>query len=158
MYSTILDNDQARLSGSWDKQDAQLQQFGFDVYTADDSGLSTSRYMPSLAYSGEYAVFMWLSPSEKQSSKMRILIHHAEGEMEVLLDGKNGKLGWRSLGIYPFQEGSSGYVELNSADDGIVIADAFKWESVTRYNDGSDVDQIALEAQDGIILIPCNPK
>jgi hypothetical protein len=73
----------------------------------------------------------------------------------VQFDAKTGDLGWRSLGVFPFNKGKTGSIELHSGGNGVVIADAYKWESVKRYNDGSKVNQITLQPQDGIVLISC---
>ena len=42
---------------------------------------------------------------------------------------------------------------LAATGSGTVVADAFKWVSTARYNDGSQVSQITLQPQDGIVLL-----
>jgi len=155
LFEATVDDDQAVLTGSWKKQSAQLNQFGATVQQANPASTSTAVYAPDLAYSEDYEVFAWVSPSTGQSSAVQVTVHHAQGDAGVQLDAKTGNLGWRSLGVFPFNKGKTGSIELHSGGNGVVIADAFKWESVKRYNDGSKVNQITLQPQDGIVLISC---
>lgn len=157
LFKTIVDDDHASKVGNWKTQTARLDQFGETVQAVQDNGYSTITYTPSLAYSGTYEVYAWVSLSNEQSSTMRITIHNTQGMEEVLLNGQTGKLGWKSLGLFPFDAGNSESVVFHSGGDGITFADAIKWESTVRYNDGSMINQITLQPQDGIILIPCNP-
>ena len=36
---------------------------------------------------------------------------------------------------------------------GTVVADAFKWVSTARYNDGSEASEVTLQPQDGAVLL-----
>jgi hypothetical protein len=110
-------------------------------------------YSPVLAYGGEYEVLAWVAPTITQSSAVPVTIHHAQGETVALLDETAGEVGWRSLGKYPFSAGGVGRATLTALGSGAVVADAFKWVSTTRYNNGSQVSQITLQPQDGIILL-----
>jgi len=157
LFETIVDADQAKSVGGWKKHDAGLDQFGKSVLVANANSSSTVTYTPSLAYSGTYEVFAWVSPTDNQSTSMLVSIHHANGNTDVQLDEKSGKLGWRSLGVFLFNDDSSGSIELHSNGQGISVADAIKLATTVRYNDGSKVDQITLQPQDGIVLVSCKP-
>ena len=54
---------------------------------------------------------------------------------------------------YDFGVGKEGSVTLTAGEDGLTVADAFKWETTARYNDGSMVRDITLQPQDGIVLL-----
>jgi len=71
----------------------------------------------------------------------------------VLLDETVGEVGWHSLGTYTFDAGKGGSVVLATTGNGTVVADAFKWVSTTRYNDGTQVSRITLQPLDGIVLL-----
>jgi hypothetical protein len=115
--------------------------------------VATAIYTPTLAYSGTYEVLAWVVPSITQSSRVSVTIRHGLGETVALLDQTDGEVGWHSLGTYPFSGGDGGRVVLAATGNGIVVADAFKWESTARFNDGSQVSQVTLQPQDGIVLL-----
>ena len=71
----------------------------------------------------------------------------------VLLDQTSGDIGWHSLGAYSFSAGKIGSASIIPTGTGIVTADALKWVSTTRFNDGSGVDVITLPPLDGIVLL-----
>jgi hypothetical protein len=71
----------------------------------------------------------------------------------ALLDETAGEVGWHSLGKYPFTAGGAGRATLTATGSGAVVADAFKWVSTARYNDGSEVSQVTLQPQDGAVLL-----
>jgi hypothetical protein len=156
LFQTRVDDDEARASMGWTQQRADYDQFGGTVQTATAGGthpLATVAYVPSLAYDGTYEVLAWVVPSVTQSSGVSVTVRHAHGETVALLDQAVGEVGWRSLGTYPFRAGETGGVVLAATGEGTVVADAFKWESTARYNDGSPVSQITLQPQDGIVLL-----
>ena len=84
---------------------------------------------------------------------MTLTIQHANGDANVVISEADGQIGWLSLGVYSFDTGDSGSVQFSATGNGSVVADAVKWVSVDRYNDGSQVDQISLQPLDGIILL-----
>jgi len=92
-----------------EKQDAQFDQYGSSVRVASDNSSSTVTYTPSLTYAGTYGVFAWVSPAEDQSSSILVSVHPAIGNVDVQLNEKTGKLGWRSLGNFPFNKDGSGF-------------------------------------------------
>jgi hypothetical protein len=94
----------------------------------------------------------WVVPTATQSSAVDLTIHHADGETTVTLDETQGEIGWRNMGTYRFDAGNGGRAVLSASGDGLVVADAFKWVSTARYNDGRAVNQVDLQPQDAIIL------
>ncbi len=153
LFQVRVDDEEAVASAGWDALDATVDQFGKSVRVASGGTGVTMTYSPALAYKGMYEVLAWVAPSATQSSAVSVTIRHAEGETLVLLDEASGDIGWRSLGKYTFDAGTTGSATLAATGSGIVVADAFKWVSTARYNDGSQVREITLQPQDGRILL-----
>jgi len=153
LFQARLDDNDLLANGNWVKSAANFSQFGSTVYTTlGPNPLATVTYQPNLLYGGTYQVLAWVVPTATQSSAVDITIHHADGETTVTLDETQGEIGWRDLGTYRFEAGTSGHAVLSASGEGLVVADAFKWVSTARYNDGQTVQQIDLQPQDAIIL------
>ena len=147
------DDDEAGVSAGWTERAADYDQFGATIQVAPAGTGATVTYTPTLAYSGTYEVLAWVVPTTTQSSAVSVTIRHAGGETVVLLDETAGEVGWHSMGTFTFHAGEEGGAVLAATGDGIVVADAFKWVSTARYNDGRQVSQITLQPQDGIVLL-----
>lgn len=156
LFSVRVDDDQAKVTGSWQVSNASFNQFGSTVHTADPGSDGMITYVPRLAYEGNYEVLVWVNPTAEQSHQVTYTITHALGKSTVTLDGTSGSVGWHSLGVFTFHSGNKGKVSINGSLDGFVVADALKWESVARYNDGSRVTSVTLQPNDGIILVDCD--
>lgn len=153
LFQARLDDDDLLVNGNWVKSSASFSQFGNTVYTlAAPDPLATITYQPNLFYDGIYQVLAWVVPTATQSSTVDITIHHADGETTVTLDETQGEIGWRDLGTYRFGAGTNDRVVLSATGTGLVVADAVKWVSTARYNDGQAVRQVILQPQDAIIL------
>jgi hypothetical protein len=153
LFQARVDDDEAQASAGWSEEAANREQFGATVHLASGGSATIVTYAPPLAYSGEYEVLAWVSPTTTQSSAVSVTIHHVRGETVALLDETAGEVGWHSLGRYTFSAGGAGGATLAATGEGVVVADAFKWESTARYNDGSQVRWITLQPQDGIVLL-----
>jgi hypothetical protein len=153
LFQVRVDDEEAVVSAGWDTLDATVDQFGRSVRVASGGTGVTMTYSPALAYQGTYEVLAWVAPSAAQSSAVSVTIQHAQGEATVLLDEAAGDIDWRSLGKYTFDVGKTGSATLAATGSGTVVADAFKWVSTARYNDGSQVSWITLEPQDGMLLL-----
>lgn len=155
LYSLRVDDNEAIASGDWMVENASFDQFGSTIHVAVPGTNPEITYTPWLAFEGEYEVFVWSSPSVDQSKQVTYIVNGASGKYSVVLDETSGEVGWKSLGVFSFHEGKIGYVKLGSSADGNVVADALKWVSVARYNDGSRVNLVELQPNDGIILVDC---
>ncbi len=153
LFQARVDDDVAAVSTGWSRQTANERQFGATVHVASGGSAATVTYTPILAYSGTYEVLAWVAPTTTQSSAVSVTIRHAQGETVMLLDETAGEVGWHSLGTYPFNAGEQGHAVLAATGGGTVAADAFKWMSTARYNDGTEVSQLTLQPQDGIVLL-----
>lgn len=158
LFQTRVDDDKAQASAGWSQQEANREQFGATTHLAPGGSGATITYGPVLAYSGVYEVLAWVAPIIDQSNAVSVTIRHAQGETVRLLDETVGKVGWHSLGRYTFSAGEEGRAVLKATGSGTVVADAIKWVSTARYNDGSQVSQLTLQPQDGIVLLSsCYP-
>jgi hypothetical protein len=154
LFQVRVDDDEALVSAGWSEQAANDNQFGTTVQVASGSSGVTVTYTTTLAYSGTYEVLAWVVPTTTQSSAVSVTVRHAQDEEAVLLlDETAGEVGWHSLGTYTFDAGEGARAVLAATGNGTVVADAFKWVSTARYNDGSQVSQISLQPQDGIVLL-----
>lgn len=153
LYQTRMDDDEAELSGAWQARDASDTQFGLTVHRAAAGSTAAAVYKPALAAAGRYEVLAWVAPAAGQSRAAPVTVYHNGGQTAVTLDQSSGEAGWRSLGEFDFPAGEGAALELHAAADGAVTADAFKWVSRARYNDGSPLQTLTLQAQDGIILL-----
>ena len=156
LFQARLDDNDLVVSGDWIESPASFAQFGGTVYTTSSPNpLATITYQPDLITNGAYQVLAWVVPTTTQSSAVDVTIHHADGQTTVSLDETQGAIGWRDLGTYRFDAGG-GRAVLSATGSGVVVADAFKWVSTARYNDGQAVRQIDLQPQDAIILQNAN--
>jgi hypothetical protein len=153
LFQVRVDDEQAQTSAGWSQQEANREQFGSTVHIAPGGTAVTATYRPVLAYGGMYEVLAWVAPDITQSNAVSVTIRYAQGETAVLLDETIGDAGWHSVGTYPFRAGEQGYVTVAATGSGAVVADALKWVSTARYNDGTEVSQITLQPHDGIILL-----
>ena len=153
LFQARVDDDEAQVSAGWSEQTANYSQFGATVQVALAGTPATVTYTPTLAYSGTYEVLAWVVPTTTQSNAVSVTIRHAQGETVALLDETAGEVGWHSLGTYTFDAGKSGSGVLAATGNGTVVADALKWVSTARYNDGSQVSQITLQPWDGTVLL-----
>lgn len=158
LFQTRMDDDAGAPSAGWQAAAANWDQIGAGVHTAPAGSGATFTYRPTLAYGGAYEVLAWVAPDPAYSPAAGVTIQHSGGATGVSLDQQSGEPGWRSLGVYTFPAGQTGSLTLTAAGQGQVVADAFKWVSVARYNDGSQVDQVTLQPLDGIVLIDQDPN
>ena len=77
-----------------------------------------------------------------------------EGEHDIGWDGKDDSGKMVGNGTYTFDVGTGNAVTLTNVSPSTwIVADAVKFESVTRYNNGECAKSITLAGQDGIILL-----
>jgi hypothetical protein len=115
---------------------------------------SSATWRPDIPHAGLYALSAWALPCAQCTHPVTYTIAHAADTSVVSVDVLVDEPTWISLGTYPLKVGTGNSVTLsNQSFAEWVIADAVKFESVTRYNDGTCSRSIALDPQDGIILL-----
>jgi len=96
-----------------------------------DRGRQLARYRPELPQSGKYEVRLCYSPASNRATNVPVVIHHAGGETKVTVNQRKAPTldrAFVSLGMFHFDKGRSGYVEIRNTDaNGHVIIDAVQW-------------------------------
>lgn len=113
------------------------------MFNTADSTVSSARFQPDLPEAGTYEVFVTY-PKSGNAKGVIIKVKSADGEKEIIQD-QNGRSAnasppadqWISLGIYRFDKGTDGYVEIADPGTGVranerepnarVYADAVKF-------------------------------
>ncbi len=102
------------------------------AYTAPGGAETKAVYRPTIGYAGYYQVFEWHGWHEAsvddEATNVPYMVKHHNGLSMGKIDQTKNHGRWNSLGIYFFNTGTSGYVELTNNANGIVIADAIKFE------------------------------
>lgn len=151
-----VEDNEAKHSGGWRSLEANFDQFAETVLSISKVKGAVVTYQPELYFNGNYEVLAWVSPEPDQAREVEYEVVYSGGTTLVSIDQSSGEPGWRSLGIYPFEKGEHQDVKIFSTVGGTVVADAVKWVSIARFNDGSRSDSLLIEARDGIILVDCN--
>lgn len=102
------------------------------AYTSAGNGSNRAIYRPTIGYPGYYEVFEWHGWHEEtindEATNVPITINYHNGKVTKRVDQRKNHGQWNSLGKYYFQTGTAGYVEITNEADGVVIADAIKFE------------------------------
>ena len=100
-------------------------------------------FRPNLLEPGIYKVYAhWVWGRGDRARNAPYTIHYAGGSQVRRVDMSNESLAgkWHLLGVFPFEEGDAGFVELTDDADNSVVADAVKfvpvagddWKGLTR--------------------------
>ena len=102
------------------------------AYASPGNGGSKAIYRPTIGYAGYYEVFEWHGWHEDavddEATNAPYMVKHSKGQTSGLIDQRTNHGRWNSLGTYFFNTGTSGYVQLTNNANGVVIADAIKFE------------------------------
>lgn len=117
-------------TGAWSEASGATEHHGLTSLFAHGSVLSTYRFTPSLAQAGNYEVLVWNSCFTPREDDVPHTVVHANGSTTIAVDqdcntGSHGE--FFSLGVFAFDAGSAGYVEISNAgtsEYGYVGADA----------------------------------
>jgi len=104
-------------------------------------------FRPHLPRAGYYKVYgHWVWGEGDRARNAPYVVHYRSGSQVRRVDMSNEGLAgkWLLLGVLPFEEGHSGFVELTDDADNSVVADAVKfvpvagdeWEELTRIERG----------------------
>ena len=131
---TVVDDDQAELTGEWQESSASGHYVG-NGYRHDGAakdGKATARFSAKLPSTGRYEVFLSAPPNANRSSKVAVEIQSAEGKKVVHIDERKAPAGdsaFHSLGEYDFQADTAAVVTItNAGSDGHVVIDAVQWQ------------------------------
>jgi hypothetical protein len=146
-------------NGGWAGHTAGYDEWG-DTYhhaltTIDPNAPKSSvTWRTRIPLADQYTVYAWLAPHTNCNDTVTYTIQYAGGTASVAINPDVSEPTWANLGTFPFAVGMSNAITLtNLTHSTWVVADAIKYESVTRYNNGAQVTSVTLEGQDGIILL-----
>jgi hypothetical protein len=132
MAGVVVDDSGASKVGYWSPSMSNSPFVG-EGYLHDNSkadGKASIRFTPKLLKAGKYEVRVYSTPHENRSTKTLVIVHGSDPEQSIRIDQQkplkdNGPI---VLGVFPFDEGQSGWVELrNDETNGYVIADAIQF-------------------------------
>lgn len=102
------------------------------AYTFPGNGEAKAIYRPNIGCAGYYEIFEWHGWHETsvddEATNVPYTIKYHNGQSMGTINQTNNHGRWNSLGTYFFNTGTSGYVELTNHANGVVIADAIKFE------------------------------
>lgn len=156
LYQVRVDDDEAEYSVGWQEIEANLSQIGETIHTISAANGSTITYFPDLVFAGDYEVLVWITPESDLSTEAEYSVVSNIGTNTIKIDQTQGEPGWRSLGVYTFASGNQQSVTIHSPPSQKIIADAIKWVSTARFNDGSRVTTLVIQPHDGVILVDCS--
>jgi len=156
LSQVIVDDDEAQHSGGWQEIEASLSQYGETVHALSTGDGSTITYFPNLIFAGDYEVLAWIDPASELTTEAEYSVVSNGGTNIVEINQTEGEPGWVSLGIYTFAMGNQQSVTIHSPPSKEITADAIKWVSTARFNDGSRVTALVIQPYDGMIMVDCS--
>ncbi|MCH8956005.1 hypothetical protein IIA28_11925 [candidate division KSB1 bacterium] len=97
-------------------------------FAGPGSGSNTARWVPTIGLAGKYEIYEWHSSQPNgNATDAPFKIRSADGETSVSVDQSVNGGRWNRLGVFTFQAGQSGFVEVTNKANGLVIADALKF-------------------------------
>ena len=130
----VVDEMDAELQGTWQYSTHTPPYVGLGYLHDQKSGKGKKSvtYRPKIPKAGWYEVRMSHCYNVRRSTNTPVTIHHADGEVVIRINQQQTpphKKLFRTLGIFRFQAGASGWVKVsNDGTDGkYVIADAVQW-------------------------------
>jgi len=129
----IVDNSDATgvtITGTWGPSTSSPGYYGINYLTDEDTGQGTKSvlFTPNLPATGTYQVFARWTALSNRASNVPIDIFASTGMTTVQVNQQATGSQWVSLGLYSFNQGTSGGVLVrNTGANGFVIADAVRF-------------------------------
>lgn len=100
------------------------------AYTSPGSGQNIAVFTPTITMAGWYEIFEWHGDytSGQLASDVPYKIKVGGSEKIVKVDQSRNRGRWNSLGVYETPTGTSSYVEISNNANGIVVADAIRFQ------------------------------
>jgi hypothetical protein len=95
---------------------------------AAGTGSKTATWTPDITIAGDYDVYAWWSAYPTRASNAPYTVNHTGGSNTIPVSQKVDGGRWNLLGTFNFAVGTSGSVVLSDDADGVVVADAIRWE------------------------------
>lgn len=131
------------LSGSWSSQEgvsnSYIGCYGSNyAYVSAGSGTKSASFIPSLEKAGQYDVYLWWDADTDRATNVPVTVYYSGGSASTTVNQQSNGFKWFYLGRYYFNAGTSGIIVMTDKANGIVTADAAKWEPVPATAIGSD--------------------
>jgi hypothetical protein len=125
----IIDNDDPEASyvGTWPSFSNANAYDGDAQYHTSGTGANTATWTPDLPTTGSYNVYAWWVAYTNRATDAPYTINYDGGSETIYVNQQVNGGQWNLLGTYPFAAGTSGSVVLTDDANGVVIADAVKW-------------------------------
>ncbi len=129
----VVDDADAKLAGDWTDSSAGKTYIGFG-YQHDGNkkdGKFSARFEAKLPKAGKYEVRLAYPPNTNRSSKVPVVVEHANGKQTITVNQKQVppiEGVFISLGEFEFAEGKAAAVTVsNEGADGYVVIDSVQW-------------------------------
>ena len=133
LKGVIVDDSEAELTG-FESEGHTTGGFVERGYRHDSDSLKgeqKAKFTPALPKAGNYSVAISYGALANRASNVPVTVLHADGESIVVVNQKKkpgGKDNFHPLGIFRFESGKSGYVQIsNEGTNGHVIIDAVQF-------------------------------
>jgi len=126
--AVVVDDDQARLTGPWQRSRG-VKPFVGQGYRYSSSPGAQAVYQMQLP-PGRYLVQLSYTAHTNRCRRVRVRIRHAQGTAERFLDQRQGNdhpQGFHDLGHFSFTAEAPATVSLQAAGPGVLIADAVRF-------------------------------
>ncbi|OAS18040.1 fibronectin type III domain-containing protein [Paenibacillus oryzisoli] len=129
MRSMIMDDSDALATGKWTQSSFNPNYYSTGYVNATNgAGANKLSWRPYLPVSGNYDVYYWLPDGSSNRANAAPFTINYSGDNQVFYVDQTVPGGkWVGFGSFFFDEGTSGYVELNDNASGYVIGDAIKF-------------------------------
>lgn len=119
-------------TGRWCQSNA-TGQFGPSSLVSCSNRRDTYRWTPRIQVAGDYDVYVWWAASPNRSTSVPITVVYAGGATTRAFNERSGGGQWVLHGRYPFNVGTTGYVETSDAN-GSAGADAVRLVPATAQS------------------------
>ena len=119
------------LGDGWEQMNFVGVSHGLTAHRHWNNEGASVRWQPVIFQTGSYEVFAWWGDGDNGlGTRVPYTINHAGGTKTVYMNQNAAPETWHALGIYTFNAGTSGAVEMtdeSGANDRFVVADAIKF-------------------------------
>jgi uncharacterized lipoprotein YddW (UPF0748 family) len=131
----IIDNPLATVVGTWSSASSSTDKFGEDYrFNGSGNGDEYLQFTPNILVAGDYAVYEWHPQGGNRTTNAPHEITYHGGTQTIYVNQESGGGQWNLLGVFRFEEGTSGSVRITDAfpepNGNVVLADAIKFAYV----------------------------
>lgn len=118
-------------TGDWLAAQNGNEQVGYYLGTRwawKGAGDALAVFTPDIPKDGDYTVYAWFGPDPAgdHASNAPVTVQSEDGKVTMVIDLRETKGEWMSLGTYSFKAGRKGSITFSNDADGNVLADAVK--------------------------------